>query len=198
MDPESRRRLIEGHLDAIRRLESPPEADDTATWPPQGYYLLWHVVIGMTLGGIGALVSLAANMIGAPLFGEAPMKFIRVLLTFPMGESALTAEAGSVLFIGCLLYLVTGALFGVVFHLAMSLYFRDATRGRQFAIATAMGLGLWIFNYYLVLSWLQPMLLGGNWIVRLVPIWVAVLTHLCFAWTVVAGEFWGRFEPYGR
>jgi hypothetical protein len=50
----------------------------------------------------------------------------------------------------------------------------------------------------MVLSWLQPMLLGGNWILRMVPIGVAALTHLCFAWTVVAGEFWGRFEPYGR
>jgi len=198
MDPETRRRLIEEHLEAIRRLEAPPAPEDVAAWPPKGYYLLWHVVIGMTLGGIGALVSLAANMIGAPLFGEAPMKFIRVLLTFPMGESALTAEAGSVLFIGCMLYLATGALFGVGIHLAMSLFFRDAPRGRQFAVATVMGLGLWIFNFYLILSWLQPMLLGGNWIVRLVPIWVAVLTHLCFAWTVVAGEFWGRFEPYGR
>jgi len=198
MDPETRRRLIEEHLEAIRRLEAPPAAAEDAGWPPKGYYLLWHIVVGMTLGGIGALVSLGANMIGAPLFGEDPLKLIRVYLTFPMGESALTAEAGSVLFIGCMLYLATGALFGVLFHLTMSLFFRDAPRGRKFAIATAMGLGLWIFNYYLVLSWLQPMLLGGNWIVRLVPIWVAALTHLCFAWTVAAGEFWGRFEPETR
>jgi len=198
MDPETRRHLIEEHLEAIRRLETPPAADADAGWPPKGYYLLWHIVVGMTLGGIGALVSLGANMIGAPLFGEHPLRLIRVYLTFPMGESALTAEAGSVLFIGCMLYLATGALFGVVFHLTMSLFFADAPRGRKFAIATAMGLGLWIFNYYLVLSWLQPMLLGGNWIVRLVPIWVAALTHLCFAWTVAAGEFWGRFEPVSR
>src|SRR5262245_34851599 len=198
MDPETRRRLIDEHLEAIRRLESAPASEDEAAWPPKGYYLLWHIVIGMTLGGIGALVSLGANMIGAPLFGEHPLRLIRVYLTFPMGEAALTAEAGAVLFIGCMLYLATGALFGVAFHLAMSLFFRDASRGRKFAVATAMGLGLWIFNYYLVLSWLQPMLLGGNWIVRMVPIWVAALTHLCFAWTMVVGEFWGRFEPYGR
>ena len=198
MDPETRRRLIEGHLEAIRKLEAPPAADEGAAWPPRGYYLLWHIVVGMTLGGIAALVSLGANMIGAPLFGEESLRLIRVYLTFPMGESALTAEAGSVLFIGCMLYLATGALFGVVFHLVMSLLFNDAPRAKKFAVATAMGLGLWIFNYYLVLSWLQPMLLGGNWIVSLVPVWVAALTHLCFAWTVVAGEFWGRFEPYGR
>ena len=198
MDPETRRRLISEHLEAIRRLESAPATAEETGWPPKGYYLLWHIVIGMTLGGVGALVSLGASMIGAPLFGEQPLRLIRVYLTFPMGEAALTAEAGSVLFIGCMLYLATGALFGVAFHLAMSLYLRDASRGRKFAAATAVGLGLWIFNYYLVLSWLQPMLLGGNWIVRMVPIGVAALTHLCFVWTMVAGEFWGRFEPYGR
>lgn len=198
MDTETRQRLIDEHRDAIRRLEATPVAAESAAWPPRGYYLLWHLVVGMTLGGIGALVSLGANMIGAPLFGEHPLRLIRVYLTFPMGESALTAEAGSVLFVGCMLYLATGALFGIAFHLVLSLHFRDATRARTFAVATALGLGLWIFNYYLVLSWLQPMLLGGNWIVRLVPIWVAALTHLCFAWTVAAGESFGRFDPEGR
>ena len=198
MDPETRRRLINEHLEAIRRLESAPVSEGEIAWPPKGYDLLWHVVIGMTLGGIGALVGLGASTIGAPLFGEHPLRLIRVYLTFPMGEAALTAEAGSVLFIGCMLYVATGALFGVAFHLAMNLFFRDASRGRKFAVATAMGLGLWIFNYYLVLSWLQPMLLGGNWIVRMVPIGVAALTHLCFVWTMVIGELWGRFEPYGR
>lgn len=198
MDSETRKHLIDEHRDAIRRLEATPVVEDPEAWPPRGYYLLWHLVVGMTLGGIGALVSLGANMIGAPLFGEHPLKLIRVYLTFPMGESALTAEAGAVLFVGCMLYLATGALFGIAFHLVLSLQFRDAPLGRKFAVATGLGLALWIFNYYLVLSWLQPMLLGGNWIVRLVPVWVAALTHLCFAWTVAAGESWGRFEVEGR
>lgn len=38
------------------------------------------------------------------------------------------------------------------------------------------------------------MLQGDNWIVRLVPFWVAVLTHLAFVWTTFLGEFWGKFE----
>jgi hypothetical protein len=41
---------------------------------------------------------------------------------------------------------------------------------------------------------LQPALLGDNWIVRLVPWWVGLLTHLAFVWTMVAGEAWGVFE----
>jgi len=199
MDAETRRRLINEHLEAIRELEAQPAAEGAAeSWPPKGYYLLWHVVIGMTLGGIGALVSLAANMIGAPLFGEPALKLIRVYLTFPMGEQALQAEQGAVLFIGCMLYLATGALYGIGFHLVMSLFFYDASRMKKFVVATILGLALWVVNFYLILSWLQPMMLGGNWIVRMVPMWVGALTHLAFAWTMLVGEFWGKFEADGR
>ena len=199
MDAETRRRLINEHLEAIRELEAQPAAEDTAEgWPPKGYYLLWHVVIGMTLGGIGALVSLAANMMGAPLFGEPALKLIRVYLTFPMGEQALQAEQGAVLFIGCMLYLATGALYGIGFHLIMSLLFNDASRMKKFVVATILGLALWVVNFYLILSWLQPLMLGDNWIVRMVPMWVGALTHLAFAWTMLVGEFCGKFEADGR
>jgi len=197
MEPRKRRQLIEEHLDAIRRLEAPETTDDgTGGWPPDRYYLLWHVVIGMMLGGAAALVSLAANVIGAPLFGERPLQLIRVYLTFPMGERALDADRGLVLFVGATLYIVTGALYGIAFHLVMSSFFPDATPRKRFLVATGIGLGLWILNFYLILSWLQPLLLGGNWIVSMVPFWVGALTHLAFAWVMLLGESWGRFEPY--
>ncbi len=195
MEAESRRRRIDEHLEAIRRLEAEAVAEESPAWPPKQYYMLWHVVIGMMFGGIGALVSLGANMIGAPLFGEESLRLIRVYLTFPMGEQALHAGAGHVLFIGCVLYLLTGAAYGVLFHLVMSIYFRAASRIKRFIVGTAMGLLLWVVNFYLVLSWLQPLLQGDNWIVRLVPVWVGALTHITFAWVMLLGELWGRFEP---
>jgi len=197
MDSRTRRRLLDEHLEAIRTLETQEtESEQAPGWPPNQYYLLWHIVIGMMLGGFGALVSLLANVAGAPLFGQPALQLIRVYLTFPMGARALDADQGLVLFVGCTLYIVTGALYGVGFHLAMSTWFSDASRGKRFAIATLIGIGLWVVNFYLILSWLQPVLLGDNWIVRLVPIWVGLLTHLAFAWTMLLGEFWGRFEPY--
>jgi len=195
LDQPSRDRQIQEHLDAIRALQA-EDAGRELGWPPKGYYLLWHVVIGMMLGSVGAGVSLLANVLGAPLFGKAPLELIRVYLTFPMGERALTAEPGLLLTMGCGLYLVTGAIYGIVFHVTMSTYFAGAPARRRFLIATAMGLGLWLVNFYLILSWLQPMMLGGNWIVSMVPFWVAALTHLAFAWTMYAIEGWGRFEPY--
>ena len=193
MDSTTRKSKIDEHREAIRRLEA-EEAETQSVWPPRGYYLLWHVVIGIVLGGIGATVSLLANAVGAPLFGEKSLQLIRVYLTFPMGPQALEAETGLVVFVGVCLYLGTGAVFGIGFHLLMSTVFASATSTKRFVISTLIGLGLWIVNYYLILSWLQPMLQGDNWIVRLVPFWVAALTHLGFVWTMFLGEFWGKFE----
>jgi len=197
VDTQTRERLIRDHLDAIRKLQAAPSrADHANQWPPQGYYLLWHVVVGMMLGVVGASASLMANVIGASIFGKHPLQLIRVYLTFPMGAEALTESRGKVLTIGCLLYLVTGALYGVVFHLIMSTLFAADSLARRFVVATIIGLGLWIVNFYGVLSWLQPLLLGGDWIIREVPFWVAALTHLAFAWTMLLISGWGQFVPY--
>ena len=193
MDSTTRKSKIDEHREAIRRLEA-EEAETQSVWPPRGYYLLWHVVIGIVLGGIGATVSLLANAVGAPLFGEKSLQLIRVYLTFPMGAQALEAETGLVVFVGTCLYLCTGAIFGVGFHLLMSTVFATASSAKRFVVSTLIGLALWIFNYYLILSWLQPMLQGDNWIVRLIPFWVAALTHLAFVWTMFLGEAWGKFE----
>lgn len=197
MDNQTRARMIDEHQRAIRELIDAPvkESDHPSrTWPPDGYYLLWHVLIGMILGGVGASVSLLFNVIGAPLAGRHSLDLIRVYLTFPMGEAALSADSGAVLTVGCILYLVTGGLYGVVFHLLMSTLFLDAPFMTRLVVASAIGLGLWIINFYLILSWLQPLMLGGSWILTELPFWVAALTHLVFAWTMLAGEAWGGFE----
>lgn len=198
MDTDTREQQIQQHLAAIRQLEADASgAGDAAarTWPPDGYYLLWHVLVGMMLGFIGAAVSLAFNAIGAPMADEHPLQLIRVYLTFPMGEAALTASNGQVLTVGCILYLVTGGLYGVGFHLVMSSMFTGASMGKRFIVGTALGLALWLINFYAILSWLQPMLLGGNWIVEMVPWPVAAATHVAFAWTMLLISFWARFDP---
>ncbi len=195
MDPSTRKRRIAEHHKAIHDLEIQEAAQGSdRSWPPSGFYLLWHLVVGMMLGSIAALVSLGANALGAHFMGKHPLELIRVYLTFPMGARALSVDEGSLLFVGCVIYLVTGALFGILFHLILTVYFSDASKSKRFLIATTLGLMLWIVNFYCVLSWLQPTLLGGDWIVRMVPPWVGALTHLAFAWTVAALEILGRFE----
>jgi hypothetical protein len=186
-------RQIREHREAISKLQRESEREQKGDWPPQDFYLVWHLVFGITLGGLGALVSLALNAIGAPLFGQPAMQLIRVYLTFPMGEQALVAEQGLVLSVGAGLYLAAGAIFGVIFHFILR-RFRHGSKLRLFAVASLLGLAVWIVNFYLILSWLQPALLGGRWIVEQIPFWVAALTHLAFAWTIWLGEAWGRFD----
>ena len=38
------------------------------------------------------------------------------------------------------------------------------------------------------------MLFGGNWILTMIPFWVAALTHIVFALTMVFIGEWGHFE----
>ena len=197
MDAKTRNELIAQHRRAIEELEA-TEAEVPAErgWPPKGPYWLWHVLVGLMLGSLASMVSLVANVVGAPWFGRRPLELIRVYLTFPMGSRALEQEEGVVLFIGCLLYLITGALYGVLFHFLMTFVFPQVLGWKRFLLASGLGLGLWIVNFYLLLSWLQPLLQGDNWILRLVPPWVAAATHLAFVWTLLAGESWGRFESW--
>lgn len=198
MSKDTRERMIQDHLEAIRRLEAEAVAQSRGsvqTWPPDGYYLLWHVLVGVVLGCVGAAVSLGFNALGAPLADEHPLQLIRVFLTFPMGEAALTASSGQVLTVGCILYLVTGGIYGSAFHVVMSTYFAKSSIVARFIVGSLLGLALWVVNFYAILSWLQPMLLGGNWIVEMVPWWVAALTHLVFAWTMLLISYWARFEP---
>lgn len=180
-----------------RQLEAEIETRESpAPWPPRGYYTAFHVLVGMLLGFVGAASSLLFNVVGSSFVGRHPLELIRIYLTFPLGESALTLESGIALGIGTCLYLGTGSLYGIAFHVLMSRWLDKASARRRLAAATAAGAGLWLFNFYGVLSWLQPMLFGGRWIVELVPFWVAGLTHLVFAWTMLLVEQWGRFIPY--
>jgi len=199
MDETERSKQIQEHLEAIRDLQAQQTKGDTSSWPPQGFYWMFHIVAGATLGLFGAAASLLVNIIGATLTGLPAFKLIQVYLTFPMGERALALsseqDGGVVLFVGSLLYLITGSLYGIAFHLVMRLYFPKSGFGKKLAIGSGIGLALWIINFYLILSWLQPVLLGGNWIVSMIPIWVGAGTHLVFAWTMVLVESWGRFEP---
>lgn len=167
-------------------------------WPPQGYYATYHVLAGMMLGFFAAGLSLIFNVVGSVIVHQHPLELIRVYLTFPLGESALRIESGSTLALGCCLYLGTGAFYGMIFHLILSRFFDMAPSFKRFMIATFLGVILWAFNYYAVLSWAQPMFFGGSWIVDMIPLWVAVSTHVVFAWGIFFMDAWARFDARGH
>jgi hypothetical protein len=176
-------------------------------WQPTGTYPEYHATTGFLLGGIAAAAALLVNVIGAPIAGKHPLQLIRVYLTFPLGEQALALanpgagdlamSDGMILAFGCCLFVATGMLLGMPFQLVLSSCNGKSTAAKRLAIASGLALVLWLFNFYAVLSWLQPLLFGGNWIVdsNILPPWVAAGTHLVFGWTMALLSPLGQFLP---
>lgn len=187
-------------LEQLRAQVSALESEIAETiqpdaWVPKSYYATYHILAGMVLGLAGAITSLLFNIVGAAMVGKHPLELIRVYLTFPLGEKAMTLDSGFALAAGCCLYLGTGMIGGIPFHLILSRYCSRSSLGVRFVVASVLAIGVWLVNFYGVIAWLQPLLIGGSWIIQKIPIYVAVSTHLVFGWTMLAVDQWGRFIP---
>ena len=169
-------------------------------WARRGYYLTYYATAGFFLGMVGALVSLVFNIAGATVAGKDPLQLIRVYLTFGMGEKALDPafDNGLALAMGCVLYIATGMLLGIIFQVVLSRYASQAGLAGRLVWATVLAVAVWLVNFYGLIAWLQPLLFGGNWIInnQELPWWVALATHLVFGWTMALIYPWGEFRPY--
>jgi hypothetical protein len=170
-------------------------------WPEAGFQASHVLRTGAMLGCIGGCTSLLLNVVGSALWPaitgapQHPLRLIQVFLTFPFGAVALQLDNGLTLALGCLLYLATGAAYGMIFELAVAYVLPHVGLFGRFVIFSLMALGLWIVNFYGILSWLQPLLFGGRWIMELIPWWVAAATHLVFGLTLALypfGNAWPR------
>jgi hypothetical protein len=174
-----------GNDDLTDYILIPPQ-----TWQDPGYNLFHYAKVGFVLGILGGCTSLVLNVIGSAIWpaisGQAqhPLRLIQVYLTFPFGEAALTLNGGIVLALGCVLYLVTGMFYGVLFTVVISYFVPYASLWARVLVCSILAVWVWAINFYLLLTWLQPLLVGGGWIANLIPWWVAALTHLIFGWTV--------------
>ena len=149
---------------------------------------------------VGALASLMFNIIGATLAGKDPLQLIRVYLTFGMGAKALDPafDDNLALAMGCVLYIATGMLLGVVFQVILGRFAAKASLPGRLLWASGIAVAVWLVNFYGLIAWLQPLLFGGRWIVddSQLPWWVALATHLVFGWTMALTYPWGEFHPY--
>jgi hypothetical protein len=200
----------EAHLLTLRakaaQLEAEIEAERfgqaAGEWARRGYYLTYYATAGFFLGMAGALVSLVFNIAGATIAGKDSLQLIRVYLTFGLGGTALDPafDNGLALAMGCVLYIATGMLLGILFQVVLSRYAAGAGLAGRLTLATALAVVVWLVNFYGLLSWLQPLLFGGNWITSMDPVylpwWVALATHLVFGWTMAVIYPWGEFRPY--
>lgn len=193
---ERKRRELDELRSRIHEIEQELASAQVPFWQATEFYAAYYATTGFLLGGFGAITSLLFNVVGATLVGKHPLELIRVYLTFPLGEEALHIDNGLVLAIGCCLYLATGMLFGVPFYVLLVRFNTPDIFSRRMLWATLLSIALWIVNYYAILSWLQPLLIGGNWILEKIPIWVAVLTHLIYGWTLALLYPLGLYVPY--
>jgi hypothetical protein len=160
------------------------------TWQEPDFSAIHSAKSGLLLGALAGCVSLLMNVIGSVLWPaisgieQHPLRLIQVYLTFPLGESALKLQSGGVLAFGCLLYLGTGMLYGMLFETAIAYFVPRARAPARLAFCSILALLVWLVNFYCLIAWIQPLLFGGRWVVELIPWWVAVLTHLAFGWTL--------------
>jgi hypothetical protein len=197
MNRQAKLRELEQLRSKIAQLEGELSKEEAQKeWPPQGYYTAYHVLAGFVLGMFGAVTSLLFNVVGSLFVGQHPLQLIRVYLTFPLGAEALTIDSGVTLAVGCCLYLATGMLLGIPFQVLLTRYLPRASFAARLAAVSGLAVFVWVVNYYAILAWLQPLVFGGRWIVDLIPWWVAALTHLIFAWTMLLVQPLGEFVPY--
>lgn len=203
MDHEQKLARVAELKDKLRQLETElAQEAPLEHWRPTSYYTAYYATTGFLLGIFGATTSLLANVIGSLVWSSVrdeqqnPLKLIQVYLTFPLGAAALKIDTGITLAIGCCLYVGTGMLYGIAFQLFLTRYAPEAPLSRRLAICSVLALIIWAVNFYGILSWLQPLLFGGDWIVELVPWWVAALTHLVFGWTMAIVYPLGLFFPF--
>jgi hypothetical protein len=199
VDFSSKHQEFETLKERVAQLESElREVEASRPWQPAGAYPAYDATAGFVLGGLAAASALLVNVIGAPIAGKQSLELIRVYLTFPLGEQALaladperTGQVvgdGMILAFGCCLFLFTGMLLGIPMQVVLARFNGQARLSKRLLIGGAMGIALWLVNFYLILSWLERLLFGGNWIVdpRYLPPWVAAGTHVVFGLTMAA------------
>jgi hypothetical protein len=191
-------REIEEHRLAIARLEEelvqlPAPA---APWPPSGFYVTFYLVAGLMLGTMCALNSFLFNVVGSFVVNQDPMQILRVLGTFFIGKEALTTDDMTFLMLVMLTHLSVGAVAGALFHLVLNLFWPDLPVFRLLLVSAGFGVALWLVSFYGVISWLQPLLVGEAYILHMLPVWVALLTHIVYGLTLGLLQPTGKFVPY--
>lgn len=197
MNGESRQEVLR-HIEEHRRAISLLEArlgEPTVRWPPPGFYLTFYVVAGMILGILGSLTSFAMHVLGSVLIAQDPLRILRVYGTVFLGPKALTTDDLNFFMLVAVVHFSVGAAAGAVFHVLVNRLVPDRWP-LQLVLGAAYGLLMWIVNFYVVIAWLQPRLWGQAYVLQLMPIWVAALTHLVYGLTLAVLQPLGRFVPY--
>lgn len=188
-------REIQQHRSAIATLEGQLPAPVAASWPPVGFYLTFYVVAGMIIGILGSVTSFLFHIVGSLLVHQDPLLFLRVYGTVFLGGEALTTDDLSFFMLVAVVHFSVGASAGAVFQVLIGRYGPTPWRS-QIILGGLYGLLMWVVNFFFIISWLQPMLVGKAYMLELMPIWVAALTHVIYGLTLGVLQPIGHFVPY--
>jgi hypothetical protein len=188
-------RSIAHHRETLIELEARLGELATPTWPPVGFYLTFYIVAGTTIGILGSLASFIFNVVGSLLVNQDPLRILRVYGTVFLGPKALTTDDLNFFMLVAVVHFSVGAIAGAVFHVLVN-RFVPARTGLQIVLGALYGLVMWVVNFYVVIAWLQPRLFGEAYVLELMPIWIAALTHVVYGLTLGLLQPLGRFVPY--
>ena len=195
MKREEALREIEQHRAAIIDLEAQLREPVTHSWPPVGFYLTFYIVAGATIGILGSVTSFAFNVLGSLLVKQDPLLVLRVYGTVFLGAKALTTDDLNFFMLVAVVHFSVGASAGAVFQVFISRFVPERP-ALQIVLGGVYGLLMWIVNFYLIIAWLQPRLVGQAYVLELMPVWIAALTHLIYGLTLGVLQPLGRFVPY--
>jgi len=194
VDITSKREELEALRSRVSQIEAElAEAENVSVPQVSRDYPMYYAAGGFLLGLLAAMGSLLFNVLGSLVAGKDPLELIRIYLTFPLGDKALQLVEGGgqgayavgdgvIIALGCCLYIGTGMLLGIPITLAIQKLAPKGPLFKRVIIGALAAILIWVVNFYAILSWLQPLLFGGHWIVdnSLLPWWVAAATHAVF------------------
>lgn len=188
-------RQIEAHHEAIDALETQLRSA-VVHWPPTGFYTTFYIVAGLAFGIVGGVTSFLFNLLGSMTVSQDPVLILRVFGTLFLGKEALTTDNFNFLVLVLMVHFSVAALGGALFHVVVSRYLGE--RGLMFKILLGgtFGAALWLVNFYGIIVWLQPAIWGQAFILKMMPFWVAALTHIVYGLTIGALQPTGQFVAY--
>jgi hypothetical protein len=147
------------------------------------------------LGVLGSLTSFLFNVLGSLVVNQDPLRILRVYGTVFLGAKALTTDDLNFFMLVAVVHFSIGAVAGAVFHVLVNRFVPDRPL-LQIILGGLYGLAIWVVNFYCILIWLQPRLVSEPYVLELMPVWIAVLTHLVYGLTLGVLQPLGRFVPY--
>jgi hypothetical protein len=150
---------------------------------------LYFATVGAFAGFLASLMVLAADVASARVLGFAPFMLLRFYATLHDGSAALLMDDWRFFLSAFFMHLAVGSLLGAVFVVIVSGRELFEKLSHYLGAGVLFGLAIWVLNFYLLLSWIQPLMNGRAYILENIPWWVAAGTHAIFGITVASVSY---------